>query len=170
MTSNGVSFCCWFAREEVEVNENPIIRSKHGVAFATCLAFVQQAHACPDGQYERCVFNACVCLPEIGGTPGQIFEKGKKGAEGLGGVPLEGWTIASHNTAINGAMPIPPYIRQALTGYASEDSMNRVRFKVGDSGFLNLAHMLEQEGFAAGVTLIDVIVFRGPSEANDPSI
>ena len=99
MTSNGVSFCCWFAREEVEVNENPIIRSKHGVAFATSLAFVQQAHACPDGQYERCVFNACVCLPEIGGTPGQIFEKGKKGAEGLGGVPLEGWTIASASAA-----------------------------------------------------------------------
>src|SRR5262249_26609331 len=75
-----------------------------------------------------------------------------------------------HNTAINGAMPIPPQIRQQLTGYASEDSMNRVRSKIGDNGFANLAHLLEQGGFAAAVTLIDVIVFRGPSEAADPSI
>jgi Domain of unknown function (DUF4157) len=85
-------------------------------------------------------------------------------------VPLEQWILASHNTAINGAMPIPPQIRQALTGYASEDSMNRVRYKIGDNGFLNLAHMLEQGGFASAVTLIDVIIFRGPSEASDPSI
>ena len=88
----------------------------------------------------------------------------------MGGVPLEQWIIASHNSAINGAMPIPPQIRQALTGYASEDSMNRVRYKIGDNGFLNLAHMLEQGGFASAVTLIDVVIFRGPSEASDPSI
>jgi hypothetical protein len=88
----------------------------------------------------------------------------------LSGPTLEQAIIASHNTAINGAMPIPPQIRQPLTGYASEDSMNRVRYKIGDNGFANLAHLLEQGGLAAAVTLIDVIVFRGPSEAADPSI
>jgi Domain of unknown function (DUF4157) len=67
-------------------------------------------------------------------------------------------------------MPIPPQIRQDLAGYATEDSMNRVRYKVGDNGFLNLARMIEQGGFASAVTLIDVIVFRGPSEANDRSV
>jgi len=67
-------------------------------------------------------------------------------------------------------MPIPPEMRQALTGYASEDPMNRVRYKIGDNGFRNLAHVLEQGGFAAAVTLIDVVIFRGPTEANDPSI
>jgi hypothetical protein len=111
-----------------------------------------------------------MCLPEIGGTVGQAFEHGKNELRGLGGVPLEQSIIASHNTAINGAMPIPPQIRQALTGYASEDSMNRVRYKIGDNGFLNLAHMLEQGGFASAVTLIDVVIFRGPSEASDLSI
>jgi hypothetical protein len=50
----------------------------------------------------------------------------------IGGVPLEQWIVASRNTALSGAMPIPPEIRQALTGYASEDSMNRVRYKIGD--------------------------------------
>ncbi|MFQ6238268.1 DUF4157 domain-containing protein [Sinorhizobium meliloti] len=87
----------------------------------------------------------------------------------LSGPTLEAAIIASRNTAINGAMPIPPHIRQQLTGYASDDSMNRVRYKVGDNGFANLAHLLEQGGFADAVTLIDVVVFRGPSEANDLS-
>ena len=88
----------------------------------------------------------------------------------LSGPTLERAIIASHDTAINGAMPIPPLIRQQLTGYASEDSMDRVRFKIGDNGFANLAHLLEQGGAASAVTLIDVVVFRGPSEADDLSI
>lgn len=88
----------------------------------------------------------------------------------LTGPTLEQAIIASRNSAINGAMPIPPHIRQQLTGYASEDSMNRVRYKIGDNGFVNLARLLEQGGFASAVTLIDVVVFRGPSEANDLAI
>jgi hypothetical protein len=48
--------------------------------------------------------------------------------------------------------------------------MNRVRYKIGDNGFVNLAHLLEQGGVASAVTLIDVVVFRGPSEADDLSI
>lgn len=88
----------------------------------------------------------------------------------LSGPALEQAIIASRNTAINGSMPIPQNIRQQLTGYASEDSMNRVRYKIGDNGFVNLARLLEQGGLASAVTLIDVIVFRGPSEASDPSL
>jgi hypothetical protein len=77
--------------------------------------------------------------------------------------------VESRNTAINGSMPIPPGIRRAMTGYISEDALNRARFKIGDNGFINLAHLIEQGGQASAVTLIDVIVFRGPSEANDLS-
>jgi hypothetical protein len=87
----------------------------------------------------------------------------------VGGVPLEQWIIQSRNAAINGAMPIPPQVRQALTGYASEYSLNIARYKIGDNGFFNLANVLERGGFASAVTLVDVIVFRGPSEANDLS-
>ena len=47
--------------------------------------------------------------------------------------------------------------------------MNRVRYKIGDNGFLNLANLLEKGGFAGAVTLVDVVIFRGPSEASDPS-
>lgn len=86
------------------------------------------------------------------------------------GTGLEQWINASRNTALNGAMPIPIQIRQQLTGYSSENSMNRVRYKIGDNGFANLARILEQAGYASAVTLNDVIVFRGPTEANDPSV
>ena len=44
-----------------------------------------------------------------------------------------------------------------------------VRYKIGDNGFASLAHLLEQGGAASAVTLIDVVVFRGPSEAADLS-
>jgi len=88
----------------------------------------------------------------------------------LSGPTLEQAIKSSHDTAINGAMPIPPQMRQQLTGYASEASMNGVRYKIGDSGFVNLARLLEQGGVASAVTLIDVIIFRGPTEAANPSI
>jgi hypothetical protein len=88
----------------------------------------------------------------------------------LTGPTLERAIVESRNTAINGSMPIPPNIRQAMTGYIDEDSLNRARFKISDNGFVNLARLIEQGGQASAVTLIDVIVFRGPSEANDLSL
>lgn len=105
----------------------------------------------------------------IGGFP-IIGRPINEAAVTAAGRALAQWIIASRNTAMGGAMPIPPYIRQALTGYASKDSMNRVRYKIGDNGFANLANNLERGGYASAVTLIDVIVFRGPSEAQDLSI
>jgi hypothetical protein len=105
----------------------------------------------------------------VGGLPviGHAVNEAQAQANGAW---LEQWIIASHNTAVSGTMPIPPLIRQALTGYASEDSMNRVRYKIGDNGFLNLANVIEKGGRVQAVTLIDVIIFRGPSEARDPSL
>ena len=38
------------------------------LACVLTVASVSPSTACPDGQYERCVFGACICLPEIGGT------------------------------------------------------------------------------------------------------
>jgi hypothetical protein len=124
------------------------------------------------------------CNLQNGGlSPGNIGNQVKKAGQDLAnavnelqastltGPTLEQAIVSSHNTAVNGAMPIPPNIRQQLTGYASEDSMNRVKYKIGDPGFANLAHVIEQaNGNVAAVTLIDVIIFRGPSEAQIPSL
>ncbi|SDJ88573.1 protein of unknown function [Bradyrhizobium sp. Rc2d] len=86
------------------------------------------------------------------------------------GPALEQWIKASRDTAINGAMPMPPNIRQALSGWYSEALMNKVRYKAGDGGALNLANNSIRIGHAEAVTLIDVIVFKGPSEAQDPAL
>jgi hypothetical protein len=128
------------------------------------------------------VFDALCNLQNGGLSPGniqtQVQKAGQDAANALNelqagtvtGPAIEQAIIESHNTAINGAMSIPPDMRAQLTGYASEDSMNRVRYKIGDPGFLNLAHLLEQGGLASAVTLIDVIIFRGPQEAADPAL
>jgi hypothetical protein len=114
-------------------------------------------------------------LPEIGGTLNQLGKAGsgainKLQAGSLTGPALEQAIITSRNTAINGSMPIPPQIRQQLTGYASEDSMNRVRFKIGDNGFVNLARLLEAGNPATAVTLIDVVIFPNGNLAASPSL
>lgn len=86
------------------------------------------------------------------------------------GPALEQWFIASRNTSINGAAPIPSNIRAAVQGWYDEDILNRVRFKIGDGGSLNLANNSIRIGSAEAVTLIDVIIFKGPTEASQPDL
>lgn len=88
----------------------------------------------------------------------------------VGAYALEQWFIASRNSAMNGAMPIPPYIRQQLQGVYDENLLNMVRYKVGDGGALNLANNSIRVGHAEAVTLIDVVVFKGPTEAQDAAL
>lgn len=135
----------------------------------TVPAFAQTIDAANSSPRTACLQR---CSPRLGeGSPassGDLHLVGQ-GLDEAAGLALEQLIIALHNSAIIGATPIPDRIRQRLSGYASEDSMNRVRYEIDDSGFLNLTYGLESGGIAA-VTLIDVVIFRGPSEANDPSI
>ena len=129
-----------------------------GAVMAYDIDFGPLGHAC-----DTCGGGVIGGLPVIGHA---LTEAQAQAA----GNALEQWIVASRNSAIGGAMPIPSYIRQQLTGYASEDSMNRVLYKIGDNGVANLANVIEKGGPTSAVTLIDIIIFRGPSEANDPSL
>ena len=81
---------------------------------------------------------------------------------------LQNWLIASRNSAKGGGTsPIPPQIRQNLEGFYDDDILNRVSFKVGDSGVANLANLSIRYGDAAAVTLIDVVVFNNNSDAQN---
>lgn len=146
-----------------------------GGSFAISALRSSSAFACGG------IFDAACNLSHGGLSPKNLANQGQiilnqagrvvtESEAAASGAALAQMIIQSHNTAINGSMPIPPMIRQQLTGYASEDSMNRVSYKAGDSGALNLAHLIEQGGMASAVTLINVVVFRGPSEAEDPAI
>jgi hypothetical protein len=80
---------------------------------------------------------------------------------------FEQWLNASRNTARNGGTsPIPQNIRQQLAGFYDEDLLNRVRYKVGDSGVVNLANLSITYGDAGAVTLIDTVVFSNSQDAN----
>src|SRR5580704_4051335 len=59
-------------------------------------------------------------------NPGQITQGianalNELQASVLSGPTLERAIVESRNTAINGSMPIPPYVRSAMTGYIDED-------------------------------------------------
>jgi hypothetical protein len=118
------------------------------------------------------VFGACVCLPKLGGTIGEGLEHLKNETRAQTIAPgFEAWLNASRNSAIGTSSPIPPHIRQALTGYIDPDVMNRARYKVGDNGILNLANLSLSYGDnfigggVAAVTLVDVIVFQNVNDA-----
>ena len=89
-------------------------------------------------------------------------------AHALSGPILASVITASRNEAMHDALPIPAEIRRQLAGYASEDSMNRVRYKINNDSSFSLAYLLEHGGFADAVTLIDVVVFRDPRVAASP--
>lgn len=86
------------------------------------------------------------------------------------GPALEQWFIASRNSAMNGAMPMPFQMQQALQAWYDPGLINMVRYKIGDGGELNLANNSIRFGDASAVTLIDVIIFRGSKEASDPAL
>ena len=140
------------------------------LALACGIACATPALACPDGQ-SKGAFGWC--YPNIGGDVGAAWEHGKKEVIGqVVGNPLALWLQQSRDTSINGAQPIPMNIRQALRGYVPDAVMDRARFRVGDEGVINAAHVVHQfDGDVAAVTLIDVIVFRNAWDAyNDPGL
>jgi hypothetical protein len=88
----------------------------------------------------------------------------------IDGPTLEQWLIRSRNDAANGSLPIPGSVRQAMQGWFTDDLMNKVTYKIGDNGVLNLANLSIQYGDARAVTLIDVVVFKNAAEAQDMSL
>lgn len=103
---------------------------------------------------------------------GRQIDRARIEANAQAGAPiLQNWFIESRDTAIYGASPIPLQIRNQLTGFYDEDLLNRVRFKIGDAGTLNLANLSIQYGDADAVTLIDVVVFKNKNDAyNNPTL
>src|SRR5215204_5398644 len=131
----------------------PILQIAFGISLSALLPS-QTVFACGG------IFDVACNLQHGGLSPGNIVKQTEKAGQDvantvqkagqdvanainelqasvLSGPTLERAIIESRNTAINGSMPIPAQIRQQLTGYASEDSMNRVRYKIGDNGFVN---------------------------------
>lgn len=91
-----------------------------------------------------------------------------EGAVQAGGQTLALWLQQSRDSALRGSiMPIPARIRDKMKPFYDSDVLDRVRFKVGDAGVLNLGNLSIQYGGANGVTLVDVIVFSNESDTQN---
>lgn len=128
-----------------------------GRIFALLLFFLAalagRAIACPEGVgsnktgYCTPVCDSC----DAAATPDLDFA----------GTALAQVINLSHDQAITGAQPIPPYIRQQLTGYVDPALMDIVRYRIGDPGTASFALHLD----ISAITLIDVIIFKDADEA-----
>jgi hypothetical protein len=85
---------------------------------------------------------------------------------------LADWIVASRDAAIaSGVQPIPAAIRSALAGYVPDDTLERVRWRVGDDDEITLQHNLVQFGDVPAVTLDHVVVFKDRRVAlEDPKL
>lgn len=138
--------------------------------YATGVMLASPALACPDGQYDACIWNACVCLPNGGEVVRTVTRPFREvAAVPLGGA-LSGWLQASRSTSVGGSLPIPDDVRAALSGYVSDDMLANSRYVVNDFGGLNLGSLTVNYGDADAITLIDVIVFSPVSDRSDLSL
>ena len=153
------------------------------VVACVILFFSAEAFACPNGQSEACIpmipRNICGCVPNAGGDLARAVESARKAVEHAkkeaqaqaAGHALAVWIQGSRNSAIATAQPIPEQIRAKLVGHVEDDLLKRVRFKIGDSGILNLSQLTLAYGDKLtgrqvdAVTLIDVVVFRSEEDA-----
>ncbi|MGY1520254.1 eCIS core domain-containing protein [Luteimonas sp. A482] len=101
---------------------------------------------------------------------GREVDRARIEAQAQAGAPVfEQWLAQSRDNSINDASPIPPHIKQQLSGFYDEDVLQRARFRIGDAGVFNLASLSVQYGGAEAVALIDVIVFKNAGDAyNNP--
>lgn len=105
----------------------------------------------------------------IGGLPG-VGPILKQGTDEVAGDALQQWIVNSRNSAIGAASPVPPNMRQLLTGYIPNKYLNWARYKIGDNGVLNLGGLTVKYGDADAITLEELIIFRNAAAANNPSI
>ena len=151
--------------------------------FAFLFTFLPaiDAFACGDNETDQCIGPFCACVfdpskalrsvPDLVNAFGRQLTAASKEVLVQEYAPvLEAALLASRSTSIGDSQPIPADIRRKLTGYVPEDSLARVRFKIGDNGFINLANISINYGDAAAVTLVDVVVFKDKQTARDLGI
>ncbi|MDM3885883.1 DUF4157 domain-containing protein [Pseudomonas sp. BCRC 81390] len=124
-------------------------------------AFAEQA--CPPGQYQVCLMG-CFCAPIDPGQAGQIF----KDVEVLASSSLTyALQQARDEATADGVQPIPLHIRAQLEAWYDFAVLDAARFRVGDEQQMSAANALLQNPDVNAVTLIDTIIFRRASDAED---
>jgi hypothetical protein len=80
------------------------------------------------------------------------------------------WIIVERDAALKrGVEPIPPEIREVLTGFVAEKILDVARFRVDDSAYSMYPAFFRLGGTPA-VTLDYVVIFDSAEHAADPSL
>lgn len=132
--------------------------------FALVLATpVLADNACPAGQYQACVV-VCFCMPVGDGQPGEVF----KDVENMATASLVfALRQARDEATANGTQPIPLHIRAQLEPWYDFAVLDAARYRVGDEQQISAANALLQNPDVNAVTLIDTVIFRRSSDAED---
>nr|WP_272890895.1 DUF4157 domain-containing protein [Stutzerimonas sp. S1] len=125
-------------------------------------ASVQAQASCAVGQQPICLAGSCICVPGSSADARAVYDR----VQQMSAVALQGWIEQSRDQLIAaGAEPIPLHLRLQLEPYFDLAVLETARFRVGDQVALDAGNALLRNPDVNAVTLIDVIVFRRPADA-----
>ncbi|MFK3775604.1 DUF4157 domain-containing protein [Pseudomonas sp. NPDC089406] len=131
--------------------------------FGLLLATPALAGNCPEGQYEACVV-VCFCMPVGEGQPGDVF----KDVENMATASLVfALRQARDDANASGTQPMPLHIRAQLEPWYDFAVLDAARYQVGNEQQISAANALLQNPDVNAVTLIDTVVFRRSTDAED---
>jgi len=129
--------------------------------LASMTASAEQA--CPPGQYPVCLMG-CFCAPIDPGQAGQVL----KDVEILASSSLAyALRQARDEATVSGSEPIPLHIRAQLEPWYDFAVLDAARYRVGDEQQVSAANAMLQNPDVNAVTLIDTVIFRHASDAED---
>ncbi|MBI6944791.1 DUF4157 domain-containing protein [Pseudomonas putida] len=126
-------------------------------------AAVSAEPACPPGQYQVCLM-ACFCAPVDPGQAGRVLEDVQVMASSSLAYALR---QARDEATASGSAPMPLHIRAQLEPWYDFAVLDAARYRVGDEQQLSAANAMLQNPDVNAVTLIDTIIFRHASDAED---
>lgn len=127
----------------------------------TLPVFAQES--CPTGQYQVCLV-VCFCAPVDPNQGGQVLQDVERMATGSLVFALR---QARDEATVSGSQPIPLHIRAQLEPWYDFAVLDAARYRVGDEQQISAANALLQNPDVNAVTLIDTIIFRRSTDAED---
>ncbi|WP_286911867.1 MULTISPECIES: DUF4157 domain-containing protein [unclassified Pseudomonas] len=118
---------------------------------------------CPPGQYQVCLMG-CFCAPIDPGQAGQVLKDVEVMASSSLAFALR---QARDEATASGSQPIPLHIRAQLEPWYDFAVLDAARYRVGDEQQVSAANAMLQNPDVNAVTLIDTIIFRHASDAED---
>ncbi|RRV05843.1 DUF4157 domain-containing protein [Stutzerimonas xanthomarina] len=120
--------------------------------------------ACPPGQQPICLAGNCLCVPGSASDTQAVYDRVQR----MTALALQNWIQQSRDRLVAGGVePMPLHIRSQLEPFFELAVLESAHYRVGDEVALNAGNTLLRNPDVNAVTLIDVIVFRHASDAQD---